>query len=146
MSKSRGLIAGGLSVAAIGAFVVAQALATTTTWKGTGTRDPQLTVSFKKVSGHPAKVKYFKARNMHYACVGTNDFRSGLDLPPMKVHRGRFSFSGTANQNGVTYKATLSGEFVSKRTAKGTVKETRTVNADTTIHCTGQEPWRAHRQ
>jgi hypothetical protein len=149
MSKSRRTLAIVFAALAIGALVAATALAATTTWRGNGTRDTRITVSFKKVSGQPSKVKNMNIGRLHFDCQNTDDFRSGIAFPTMQVHAGQFSRNATyTNADGsIRYTTRLSGKFLSPRTATGTIKQRRTVVADPSTTCTTvEEPWRAHKQ
>lgn len=151
MSKSRKLTALALAVGAVCALVVAQAIATTTSWNGAGTDDPVFKVSFKRVSGHPAKVTEWSAKNLYYNCVGTNDFRSSTNLHGTisKITNGKFSFSGSHYNSAHTIKYTnrISGEFVSATKATGTYKERRELVSDPSTYCVSdKEPWSANKQ
>jgi hypothetical protein len=64
----------------------------------------------------------------------------------MKVHGGKFSFHGTFDSGSVTFKATVSGQFGRHNMATGSIKETRTADSDPSVHCTGQELWKAHKR
>ncbi len=152
MSKSRKWIVPVLAVAAVGALVVAQALAGTTTYSGAGTDDPVMKVSFDKVKskGHPTKVKNWSVKSLHYDCVGTDDFRSFTNLHGTisKVQNGRFSYnqSHLSDSGGIRYTNQISGKFVSKTKATGTYKERRELVSDPSTYCVSKrEPWSAHK-
>jgi hypothetical protein len=151
MSKSRKMIVAATLVAAIGAFVAAQALAATTTWSGAGNNDPVFKVSFKKVSGHPSKVKDFASKNLHYTCTantGQSPFRASTTIhTPIAVHSGSFSRTNSFNSGNIKVSYTISGKFASKTKATGTYKERRALIADPTKHCDSlKEPWTTHKQ
>ena len=148
MSKSRKLIVLALAVGVIGALVVAQALATTTTWSGAGNNDHVFKVSFKKVSGHPSKVKDFASKQLHYTCTDNSTFRANTTIhTPMAVHSGSFSRTSSFTNGNVKVNYTISGKFASKTKATGTYKERRSLVSDPTTHCDSvKEPWTAHKQ
>jgi len=153
MSKSRLLTAVALAALAVGAVVAVQAFAATTTWSGAGTNDPVFKVSFKRVktAGHPPKVKDFASKNLHYTCTantGQSPFRASTTIhTPIGVHGGSFHRTSSFNSGNIKVSYTIDGEFVSKRTAKGTYKERRALISDPTKHCDSlQEPWKAHKQ
>jgi hypothetical protein len=151
MSKSRRLTGLAIAVAVIGALVVVQAFAATTTWKGNGTNDTAITVSFKKVSGHPSKVKDWKINHLHFTCHNTPNFRSGTSLQGTisQVHNGKFSYHKSHYNSDHTIKYTdqIDGQFVSKTKATGTYKERRELDSDPTTYCvSAREPWKATKQ
>ena len=153
MNQSRRMIVAAALVAAIGAFVAAQALGATTTWSGAGTNDPVFKVSFKRVktAGHPPKVKDFASKNLHFTCTantGQSPFRASTTIhTPITVRSGSFSRTSSFNSGNVKVSYTISGKFVSKRTATGTYKERRALISDPTKHCDSlKEPWKAHKQ
>jgi hypothetical protein len=156
MSKSRKLIVVALAIAAMGALVVTEALGATTFWKGNGTADPAMTVKFRKVkvSGDPAKIKEFDVQQLHFVCHGPgapDPFRSGLihHGTIATVRNGKFSYSATTYNSAHTikYNTHINGEFVSARTATGTVKQRRTVVSNPSVYCvSNEEPWKANKQ
>jgi hypothetical protein len=136
--------------------VAAEALGATTIWKGNGTDDPVLTVKFKRVktSGHPAKVNDFEAGQLHFACTantGLDPFRSGFSRAGTiaTVHSGKFSYSATTYNSAHTikYNTSIVGEFVSRSTATGTIRQKRSIVSDPTAYCVSKtEPWKVHKQ
>lgn len=156
MSKSRKFIVVGFVIAAMGALVAAEALGATTIWNGNGTDDPVMTVKFKRVkhSGDPAKINDFEVQKLHFVCHGPSapdPFRSGLsrDGTLARVRSGEFHYSATTYNSAHTikYNTSIDGEFVSSRTAKGTVKQRRTLVSNTDVYCVSkEEPWKAHKQ
>jgi hypothetical protein len=156
MKKSRRMIVAATLVAAVGAFVVAEALAASTTWKGNGTDDPVLTVKFKRVKthGHPAKIKDLDIQRLHFTCTantGVDPFRSGLSRSGAiaTVHGGEFSYSATTSSpsGNIKYNTSFKGEFVSGRTATGTIRQKRSLASDPTQYCISKtEPWKVHKQ
>jgi hypothetical protein len=143
-------------VAAIGALVVAQALAASTTWKGNGTNDTKVTVKFKRVTSHgnPTKIKDFAIGQLHFTCTSaaqTDPFRSGLSRTGVvaTVHGGKFSYVRTtySPQHTIKYNTTFKGEFVSGRTATGTIKQKRSLVSNPGASCASKtEPWKVHKQ
>lgn len=155
MSRFRKLSALALAVGVGGALVVAQALATTTTWRGAGTEDSVMKVSFKraKTRGHPAKVKEWSVKDLHYTCTDDDPppFRSSTTLHGTiaKVHDGKFSYSDSllSEDGTIRYTNTIRGEFVSKHKATGTYREKRALVGDPSAYCISEkEPWSANRQ
>jgi hypothetical protein len=154
--KSRKMMVVALVVAVIGALVVAQALAATTTWKGNGTDDSRLTVKFKraKSQGRPAKIKDLEIGQLRFVCTPaaqTDPFRSGLSRSGVvaTVRGGDFSYVATtfSPSGSIKYNTTFKGEFVSGRTAKGTIKQKRTLVSNPNASCTSKtEPWKVHKQ
>lgn len=133
-------------VAAVVALAVpaAVALAAATTFKGNGTDDPEVTVKFKRHGGAHPYVNGFQTMKMLYECSdGTTTFRSGVNLGTLKLgvkDNGKFSFHGTADEDGVHYEARISGKFTSKSKATGTTTETRSKGI---AKCSAKEPWEA---
>jgi hypothetical protein len=75
----------------VGALIAIQALAATTTWSGAGNTDPVFKVSFKKVSGHPAHVRAWNSKQLHFKCTDNTTFRSNTTInTPIAVHSGSF--------------------------------------------------------
>jgi hypothetical protein len=156
MSKSRRLIVVGLAITAMGALVVAEALGATTYWRGNGTDDPVMTVKFRKVKnpGDPAKIKEFEVQRLRFVCHGPgapDPFRSGLVRHGTlaNVRNGEFHYSATTYNDAHTikYNTSINGEFVSARTAKGDVKQRRTLVSNPDVYCVSdREPWRASKQ
>ena len=152
MSKSRKLMVLALAVSAVCALVVAQALAATTTWTGAGTNDPVFKVAFTKVkpSGQPAKVKDFASKQLHFTCTGTSQppFRANTTIhTPITVHSGAFSRTASFFSGNLKVTYTITGKFLSVRTATGTYKERRALASNPSVHCDSvQEPWKAHKQ
>jgi hypothetical protein len=66
-----------------------------------------------------------------------------------KVRNGEFSYSATTynSEHTIKYFTRINGEFVSARTAEGTVKQTRTVVSDPSVHCSSLlQPWKTTKQ
>src|SRR5205823_14422861 len=108
-------------------------------------------VSFKKVSGHPAHVKDFASKHLHFTCFTTPPtppFRSNTTIhTPIAVHSGSFSRTASFTNGNIKVNYAISGTFISKRTATGTYKERRSLVSDPTQYCLSKkEPWRAHKQ
>ena len=139
-----------LAVAAVCALVVAQALAATTTWTGAGTNDPVFKVAFTKVkpSGQPAKVKDFASKQLHFTCTDNSQFRANTTIhTPIPVNSAAFSRTASFNSGNIKVTYTITGKFLSVRTATGTYKERRALISDPSTHCDSvREPWRAHKQ
>lgn len=133
-------------VAVVAALAVpaAVAIAAGGSFNGKGTDDPQVTVKFKRHGGSNPYVDGFQTSNMLYECNdGSTTFRSGVNPGTLKIEikdNGKFSFSGSADQNGVHFEAKVSGKFKSKKQATGTTTETRSIDA---AECTAKEPWKA---
>lgn len=133
-------------VAAVVALAVpaAVALAAGTSFKGKGTDDPDVAVKFKRHGGQHPYVDAFQTLNMLYECNdGSTTFRSGINLGTLKIKvkdNGKFSFHGTADEDGVHYDARISGKFNSNKQATGTTTETRSIGSD---KCSAKEPWKA---
>jgi hypothetical protein len=140
-----------LAASALGAVVAVQAFAATTTWSGAGNNDHVFKVNFKKVSGHPSKVKDFAAKQVHFTCTDNSNidpFRANTTIhTAIPVHSGSFARTSSFTNGNLKVNYTISGEFVSKTKAKGTYKERRSLVSDPSIHCdTLKEPWTAHKQ
>jgi hypothetical protein len=117
----------------VGALIAIQALAATTTWSGAGNTDPVFKVSFKKVSGHPAHVRAWNSKQLHFKCTDNTTFRSNTTInTPIAVHSGSFSRTSSFTNGNVKVNYTISGKFVSKTKATGTYKERRSLVSDPT--------------
>ena len=142
----------GLVVGAVCALVVAQAFAATSSWTGAGTNDSVFKFAFTKVkpSGQPAKVKDFASKQLHFTCTGTTQppFRANTTIhTPITVHNGAFSRTASFNSGNIKVTYTITGKFLSVRTATGTYKERRALLSNPSVHCDSvQEPWKVHKQ
>jgi hypothetical protein len=150
MSRSRKLVALALAAAAIGALVVAQAFAATTSWSGSGTNDTVWKLTFKKekLSGHPAHVKNWNSKQLRFTCTDASTFRADTNIAsPITVQNGEFSRTRSFTNGNVKVTYTINGEFVNATTATGTYKEKRALVSDPSVHCDSRrEPWRTRKQ